>query len=187
MATSHFLEISTIIGITLVQTLMVFLWTMWLILSAVPSTRRAIVWYLHVTDSPHFTLLRGCIVVIPGWGVCAVVAFLLELHPRLTAEAQQTLWNSLSFTRRARREMRIVLWQVVWYYEDWKAAQLEAFHELTAGLPNTLLKAWCGIWSHLHPTHKLLIVAPAIIFYGYFCFIPAARRIPWLIEKWRRR
>ncbi|KAJ7698622.1 hypothetical protein B0H17DRAFT_1129665 [Mycena rosella] len=94
----------------------------------------------------------------------------------LPPDAKQTLWNSFSFTRRAQRETRIVLRQVVWHYEDWKAAQLEEFHELTAGLPNTLLKAWCGIWSHLHPIHKLIIVAPAVIFYGYFYFDSVAYR-----------
>ncbi|KAJ7698632.1 hypothetical protein B0H17DRAFT_1196733 [Mycena rosella] len=163
VATSHFLELSTIIGITLIQ----------------------LIWLLH--PPCLLFLLYNCVFVIPCWAACSAVAFWLEINPGLTPEDQQTLRNSFSFTRRARRETRIVLWQLVWHYEDWKAAQLEEFHELTAGLPNTLLKAWCGIWSHLHPIHKLLIVAPAVIFYGYFYFFLAARRIPWLIEKWRRR
>ncbi|KAJ7698658.1 hypothetical protein B0H17DRAFT_1196757 [Mycena rosella] len=64
-------------------------------------------------------------------------------------------------------------------YQEWKATQIEDFHELATGLPNTLLAgftSWWGIWNTLHLVHKLLIVAPAIVFYGYFYFVNNSSR-----------
>ncbi|KAJ7484445.1 hypothetical protein FB451DRAFT_1554973 [Mycena latifolia] len=167
LATSQFLEISTIIGIGLVHISMICLQIVLLVIYGFPSIVKDLVRTLgHAHGLRRFVLC--CTAYIAALYVEGLIDFSLQLYPYLHPDTKQ------------------ILWQV---FTEWKSAEMEDFHELTAGLPNTLragFNSWCEIWSSLHLMHKLLIVAPAVIFYGYFYVIPAVCRIP-LIRKSRRR
>ncbi|KAJ7484426.1 hypothetical protein FB451DRAFT_84699 [Mycena latifolia] len=185
LATSYFLEVSTIIGITLVHISIV---CVLLVRSIVTFGARILAHVrLHPQDLRNFLGCSICSIAL--FAFVGLIAFPLQPSLGIHPNPQVVLWQCFS-GKRPWDHTRILYWLMVKHYQEWKSEVLEDFHELTSGLPNTLragFNSWWEIWSSLHLMHKLLIVAPAVIFYGYFYVIPAARRIPLLIKKWRRR
>ncbi|KAJ7709227.1 hypothetical protein B0H16DRAFT_1703875 [Mycena metata] len=79
------------------------------------------------------------------------------------------------------------------HYRHWKSTQIKDFHVLAPGFRSKILatfKALLGIWYQLPLAQKLLIAAPAVIFYGYRYLMPKARlmsrRVQALIRIWCR-
>ncbi|KAJ6532725.1 hypothetical protein DFH09DRAFT_133023 [Mycena vulgaris] len=179
---SSFGEISTILGILLIHACALCIGTMFLVF----STARFLVRTLLEPYEFRF-FVRGYAFCIGSFHLEAFINFSWRLYRSLHPEAKQYLWQSTSH-QQTRSYVLYIFWFVVEDYQKWKSAQLEAFHELTAGHSNTLkagFNSWWEIWSDLPLVHKLLIAAPAVVFYGYFCVIPFGRRVLLLIRRWR--
>ncbi|KAJ6591243.1 hypothetical protein DFH09DRAFT_1139090, partial [Mycena vulgaris] len=78
---------------------------------------------------------------------------------------------------------------VVAKYRDMKSAHFRLWQQSTLallGTGRTAFDSCLKTWEVLDGIPKLLIVAPVVVYYGYFHIIPAARRLPGLIRNWRR-
>ncbi|KAJ7775751.1 hypothetical protein DFH07DRAFT_937094 [Mycena maculata] len=99
------------------------------------------------------------------------------------------LWRSFSCAR-SRQDLRDIYWLLSQQYHHWKVGQIEDFYTLRWGLRRSFYSAgkMClETWGTLSCVHKLLIVTPAAIFYGYFYIKPAVRRLSSRIRSWHRR
>ncbi|KAJ6532684.1 hypothetical protein DFH09DRAFT_1181953 [Mycena vulgaris] len=186
LAISHFDEISTIIGVLVIHTSAACLGTVLLVLSGFPPTISAAFQELSYPPRLRY-FLESCVIFISFCYLEALVDFSWQLYRSLPPEAKRLLWQSPSY-QHARVDVLYIFWFMLQHYQEWKSAQLDEFHELTAGLSNTLkagFNSWWDIWSDLPLVQKLLIAAPAVVFYGYSYVIPGGRRVLLLIRRWR--
>ncbi|KAJ6466629.1 hypothetical protein DFH09DRAFT_1381688 [Mycena vulgaris] len=169
LAISHFDEISTMIGVLVIHTSAVCLGTVLLVLSGFPPTISAAFQELSYPPRLRY-LLESRVIFISFCYLEALVDFSWQLYRSLPPEAKRLLWQSPSY-QHARVDVLHIFWFMLQHYQEWKSAQLDEFHELTAGLSNTLkagFNSWWDIWSDLPLVQKLLIAAPG-------------RRILWLL------
>ncbi|KAJ7098340.1 hypothetical protein C8R44DRAFT_988866 [Mycena epipterygia] len=169
LESSYLVEMRTVIGIMTIHASVVCFWTLWLILFSFPFTARSIT--QRLANDPSLLLFFVCswIIVIGIITIIALIHNSLWQYIILRPHVKQLLWRSFS-CQSSRDEVRRIFWRLFRNYQDWKSVQIEDFHELTAGIPNTLLvafKSCLETWSALPLIHKLLIGAPAAIFYGY--------------------
>ncbi|KAJ7851987.1 hypothetical protein B0H13DRAFT_2399110 [Mycena leptocephala] len=102
---------------------------------------------------------------------------------------KEILWKAFS-CRQSRDSVRVALWFILCDYWDWKSDQIDHFHQLASNILNILMTAFessLETWNAMCLMRKLLIVAPAVVHYGHYYIIPAAKRLSALIQKWRRR
>ncbi|KAJ7773392.1 hypothetical protein B0H16DRAFT_147983 [Mycena metata] len=71
-------------------------------------------------------------------------------------------------------------------YRAWKSMNVNYWlrcARLLLHIPGSISETW----QMLGGIQKILIVAPAFIYYGYYHIIPATKKLPALMRKWRRR
>ncbi|KAJ7499809.1 hypothetical protein FB451DRAFT_45623 [Mycena latifolia] len=124
-----------------------------------------------------------------GVGYCFILYSVVQ-YKMLSFDIKQLVRQSFSCSQ-SRAEVWSVFWFLVADYQEWKSTQIEDFRILVSTLRGAFLT---GIdlcvdrWGTLCWGHRLLIVAPAVIFYSYFHILPAARRVRvWLRRRRRRR
>ncbi|KAJ7138494.1 hypothetical protein C8R43DRAFT_1019307, partial [Mycena crocata] len=194
LAISHFDELSIVIGIAVIYTSTVCLWLGCHILCGLPSSMMGIARQLSHPLVLRF-LVTSCLSGIASFSVEFLVLWSLLQYSQLGSTDRHLLWKSVfcpkgrPFTcQNSRQRAKALLWDLLGNYQEWKAVQIEHFKELAAALPNTLiarLNSGFEIWHGLHPMQKLLIAAPALIFYGFFIF-PAVRRLSRRFWHWLR-
>ncbi|KAJ7138523.1 hypothetical protein C8R43DRAFT_955373 [Mycena crocata] len=176
LATTHFDVLSMIIGISVIYASTVCLWLGCHVLCGLPSSTMGITRRLLHPAVLHF-LVTSCLFGIAVISVECLVLWSLLQYSRLGPVHQDLLWKSVfcpkgrPFTcQNSRQRAKALLWDLLGNYQEWKAVQIEDFKELAAAVPNTLiarLSSGFEIWHGLHPMQKLLIAAPALIFYGF--------------------
>ncbi|KAJ7033123.1 hypothetical protein C8F04DRAFT_1105209 [Mycena alexandri] len=109
-------------------------------------------------------------------------------YDRLNPTVKQHLWQWFSCPK-SRASIRVTFLVLAQRHRQWKSGQIADFYELIPGFKYTLVatfKASLEIWSNIPIPQKLLIAAPAIIFYGYLYIIPVARSVSRRILKFIR-
>ncbi|KAJ6532699.1 hypothetical protein DFH09DRAFT_1370195 [Mycena vulgaris] len=186
LAISHFDEISAMIGVLIIHTSAVCVATVFLALSGFPATIRAAFEKLSYWPRLRY-FLDSCVIFMSFFYIDALIRFSWKLYRSLRPDVKQLLWQSPSF-QHAKANVLYIFWVVADEYQEWKSSQLDEFHDLTAGLSNTLkagFNSWWEMWSDFPLVQKLLIAAPAVVFYGYFYVITVGRRVILLIRRWR--
>ncbi|KAJ7618465.1 hypothetical protein FB45DRAFT_931706, partial [Roridomyces roridus] len=165
------------------------IYTVIVLLRSLPSTVRAVAPEHHISYILVFTILDMAV-----YHLVAVVFFadfeVILMGPDVkhwirhresqiftSTEARREVWE---FYRLSRER-----------HSNWRITQSKEFHKLTRLLWSTASTTW----EALHWVQKLLIVAPAILFYGHYYImpvvIPRVRNVQiWLrieYEKYRRR
>ncbi|KAJ7124544.1 hypothetical protein C8R44DRAFT_735011 [Mycena epipterygia] len=105
------------------------------------------------------------------------IGFAYLEYERLIPEIKQSIWLSFS-SAESREKVRGAFWWLVTDHQSWKSRQIEDFRELVSGLQcifSAVFIFGLETWGTLHSVHKLLIFAPAAIYYGYL-YIRLARR-----------
>ncbi|KAJ7512523.1 hypothetical protein B0H11DRAFT_2182821 [Mycena galericulata] len=187
-ATSHFVETSTVLGIVVIHSCAVGLYTLFHTVSGFRSTARFL--GHSVSNWRELCFFLGwCTFVITVYLTYGLISVPIQQYDLLSADAQEVLWDAIS-SKESRDTALNILCYLLRRYQDWKSEQIEDFRELTAGFTNTLvvtIKFCLEMWSTMHMSQQFLIAAPAIAFYGYIHVIPAAQRLPRLVRNWRRR
>ncbi|KAF7331075.1 hypothetical protein MVEN_02447800 [Mycena venus] len=114
-------------------------------------------------------LLRNSFVLMARWFLYTVFAFLLVQCRVLQPDARRNLYRSL-FCAESRAKTLRLFWFLLRRYQTWKSLQIDAFSTLVSRLQRAFVAgiavSW-EIWKSLSFMQKLLIAAPAVIFYTY--------------------
>ncbi|KAJ6591254.1 hypothetical protein DFH09DRAFT_197260 [Mycena vulgaris] len=140
-----------------------------------------------VTAERRLDFLCLCAVFIAGDYACDKVFYPATFY---RTELMHPVWKYPFLSRRWRKAVRNLYLIPVRDYRTWKSAEWESLHDTASSLHMivaTTFNSCLETWGTLCCVQKLLIVAPAVIYYSYFYMIPAGRRLPRLIRKWRRR
>ncbi|KAJ7772963.1 hypothetical protein DFH07DRAFT_802058, partial [Mycena maculata] len=167
-AAAHFIGTSTVVGIIILHSCVVCLWTVFCVVFGIPSTVKGLVQRFPDRCRP-FLCCSVLYTII--YAIYILISFPMMQYSMLHPTAKQILWSSFS-SQKSRDASRDIFWFLLGVYQKWKAEQIEDFHGLTAGLQNTLValfKSWLELWSAMPMAQKFLIMAPAVIFYAY-CF-----------------
>ncbi|KAJ7753715.1 hypothetical protein B0H16DRAFT_1886790 [Mycena metata] len=182
-AASHFVELSTILGIIILHSPAICLQVVLLLFCGLHS----VVVALMLDRVPPLIYLAFFVFVMAGItttsSIWAVGCHYIRLHPSL----KPLVWESF-YCGYSRDQMHGLFGLFVERYRDWKDAQIEECLEFSSGFINRLLttfKSLLEIWNDLPLSQKLLIAAPAIIFYGYLYIMPVARSIGGTVMKTR--
>ncbi|KAF7331080.1 hypothetical protein MVEN_02448300 [Mycena venus] len=133
-----------------------------------PSSTRALVRRLS-----HRRLLKAfshnCTILVIWWFKYTVFAFLFVQFLALQPDARRNLYRSL-FCPESRAKTLRLFWFLLRRYQTWKSLQINAFSTLLSRLQRAFVAgiavSW-EIWKSLSFMQKLLIAAPAVIFYTY--------------------
>ncbi|KAJ7879848.1 hypothetical protein B0H13DRAFT_2667858 [Mycena leptocephala] len=110
-----------------------------------------------LTPSRLKYLLRRCIFNIAFFGSYVLILFSIVEYSFQSPDVKEILWKA--FSCRQSRD----------------------------SLASNILMATFESWNAMCLMRKVLIVAPAVVHYGYYDIIPAAKKLSALIRKWRRR
>ncbi|KAJ7931254.1 hypothetical protein B0H13DRAFT_1959618 [Mycena leptocephala] len=186
LAASHFVELSTIFGVIVIHTSAMCIQIISITVFGFPSTAWALLEELLEAEPFGILMFYACMTAY----LCLAlpVAPLVHSYRNLDSDRKQLLWRSFS-CQQSRDRVRAAFWRLVKHHRSWKSIQIHDFHELTSGLPSTavMLKASLETWCTLPLIQQFLIVAPAVIFYGYVYIVPMTRRLqpPVCIRNWR--
>ncbi|KAJ7928156.1 hypothetical protein B0H13DRAFT_1969655 [Mycena leptocephala] len=176
LAASHFVELSTIFGVIVIHTSAMCIQIISLTVFGFPSTAWALLEELLEAEPFGILMFYACMTAY----LCLAlpVAPLVHSYRNLDSDRKQLLWRSFS-CQQSRDRVRAAFWRLVKHHRSWKSIQIHDFHELTSGLPSTavMLKASLETWCTLPLIQQFLIVAPAVIFYGYVYIVPMTRRL----------
>ncbi|KAJ7499751.1 hypothetical protein FB451DRAFT_1549286 [Mycena latifolia] len=163
-----------VVGPAIIHAAAIWLYTVLLALRGIPCTSRAVIRELSARGSLFF-FLRGSL---------SSATFLISYF------GIQLIWRFFSCA-----QSRAKVWEVCWFsvaqYQQRKSIEIEDFGVLVFTLRRaffTGVNLCMERWGMLCWGHRLLIVAPAVIFYSYFYLLPAAQRVRiWLRRRRRRR
>ncbi|KAJ7928148.1 hypothetical protein B0H13DRAFT_2265369 [Mycena leptocephala] len=177
LAASHFVELSTIFGVIVMHTSAVCLRVVFFVVFGLPSTARTLLEELLYVEPLAILLIH--LYAIAYFYVSLSVPPLIFQYTRLGSDWKQLLRRPF-FCHQSRDRLRAAFWCLVEHRQSWKSIQIHDFHELTSRLPSTLaamLKASLETWRTLPLIQQFLIVAPAVIFYGYVYIVPMRHRL----------
>ncbi|KAJ7773180.1 hypothetical protein B0H16DRAFT_1714079 [Mycena metata] len=178
LAFSHSNEISVIFGVLFAHAIVVSPRGILLIVYGFPSAIKAILAELY--RPPLFCAVVGsCLLQSTVVGSLLLLKAGLKQYGRLNPTAKQHLWHWFS-CRKSRESTRVTFLVLAQRHRQWKSAQIEDFYELVPEFKYALMatfKASLEIWSNMPIAKKLLIAAPAVIFYGYIYIMPVARSV----------
>ncbi|KAJ7636993.1 hypothetical protein FB45DRAFT_907959, partial [Roridomyces roridus] len=124
------------------------------------------------------------IVIVAFQAIRAMITIPICWYITLSPALRQVLRDSVS-SRQSRKHATQILLASLRYYREWKARQI--------GLNAAILslrapwKSCFEIWNSVPIPQKILIVAPAIILYGYVYIIPIFRKFALRVRYWRRQ
>ncbi|KAJ7083185.1 hypothetical protein B0H15DRAFT_952202 [Mycena belliarum] len=177
-------KISMVLGPAIIHVGTMCIRAVLLALDAIPSTGRVLIRGLSDRD-----LVLRCLqmsaqltgILFAYFSVVAVGLQYFTLHPQV----QQAVWQAFSSTH-ARAQVQSGYRSLLNKHEEMKALKIVEFRMLRATTWEMLLAAiqWCAqMWGALCWGHRLLILAPALIFYIYYLLVSMRRRF----RNWRRR
>ncbi|KAJ6532694.1 hypothetical protein DFH09DRAFT_1407931 [Mycena vulgaris] len=143
LAVSHFVEISTTIGVILAHSAAVLIWTACLVLYNFPSAARVVT---RVISSSPCCFLACCIGVTLFSSLQAFIDSSWLLYHFFNSDLRKRLWTPSSY-HELRDDLQTIFRLFVQHYQEWKSGELEEFHELTAGLSNTLMAGFNSSWE----------------------------------------
>ncbi|KAJ7499728.1 hypothetical protein FB451DRAFT_1358813 [Mycena latifolia] len=176
-------SVSMVVGPAIIHAATLCLFTVVLALRGIPCTARAVI--SEFSDRSSLLSFCGMCIVVFVFLVYFGSVLLTVQYMSLGTETQQLVWQWFSCPQ-SRAEAQEVYRALVATFQQWKSTQIGDFGILVSTLQGAFFR---GIdlclerWAILCWGHRLLIVAPAAIFYGYFYVIPAARKV----RIWRRR
>ncbi|KAJ7667101.1 hypothetical protein B0H17DRAFT_1210493 [Mycena rosella] len=161
-------SISMVVGPTIIHAATMVFWATILAIAGTPRVARAAI---GVLSQRYMVPSLGVSVFIIAFCVCLKATTIsTRQYKALDPEIQRLIWQFFSCA-----QSRAKVWQVYRVlmdeYHEWKSIQIEDFRTLVSVLRGFFF-ARVGLclrtWGALCWGHKLLIVAPAAIFYGYF-------------------
>ncbi|KAJ7637132.1 hypothetical protein FB45DRAFT_908330, partial [Roridomyces roridus] len=171
MATSHLLEVSTIVSIGLIYCCAsgaIFLYYAF----------RLVIKRLRLTKSGYFTFrhfYRCCCEAILYQFLLAAITSRLTFYRLHEDDFRRIVWCRI-LSQQSRRAFKRIFRVHMRSYRLWKTAEIKQCRLLVYSL-RAALRSGLETWRTLHIAHKLLIAAPGLILYGYFYIIPAIRKL----------
>ncbi|KAJ7476928.1 hypothetical protein B0H11DRAFT_2031253, partial [Mycena galericulata] len=132
---------------------------------------------------------RDCIIFLVVLVAGALFWYPILEYKNLPPHVKTLVWKAF-FCPKSRAQLWEVGEHLIQGYLRWKMRRIQECHDLGSELHRSF---WVAVrvcfetWGTLDYIQKLLIVAPAAIFYGRFLIIPAARKLLVTIRNRRRR
>ncbi|KAJ7150975.1 hypothetical protein C8R43DRAFT_1127886 [Mycena crocata] len=183
LAITQFDELSVILGTTVLHAVLSICFLLFGLLSTARNT------YQNVSLAGFRDFLNLFAFHTAAISIDLGAVFSVYHYSCLLPWAKQVIWNAFS-SPKSRQEAKAIFWDLVREYQVWKGVQVADFQELASATPNTLRSRLCSlfeIWCDLHSMQKLIIVGPALMFYGYFYIFPTVRKLPQLFRGWCQR
>ncbi|KAJ7637120.1 hypothetical protein FB45DRAFT_908300 [Roridomyces roridus] len=180
-ATLHFPEISTVVSIGIMYSIMVAALVLLYIFQASAKNlgRAATSWYYFIRLWKIWFIMLG--LSFMAGAIAHPLAFCC-LHQ---AMPHRLFWDYIS-SKQSRRVLRHVVRGWMRGYLRWKMRQIRDFGPVTRTLRAACISC-LQTWDILPLAQKFLIVAPLILLYGYVYIIPATRKLSRRLHYWARR
>ncbi|KAJ7177815.1 hypothetical protein C8R46DRAFT_664838 [Mycena filopes] len=161
-----------------------------LFFNGVPATARAL--YRSTVLLRRRPSLLSCFLLDCLYGALALVICSLPLVIGsiltvygLNPEYSQMLWCHTPCSPRWWASVRRIRRIFGALYHSWIDVDIKYWRDLIPALWNMAGNVF-EVWQTLNHTQKMLIVAPAVLFYGYYYIIPAAKKLPASIRRLRQ-
>ncbi|KAF7331086.1 hypothetical protein MVEN_02448900 [Mycena venus] len=186
LATLNVVEIAMVAGPAVIYVATTCLWSVFVGLPRIRSMSTKVIRRLSCQHDRVFFLVFSLGVTVYLVAFSVFITF-REHYITMHADAKQILWHSLSCLE-CRKQARGIFLFFFEQHQTWKATQIKKIPVLISGVQDAVVAGFSLSWGSLNWAHKLLIVAPAAIFYIYLDIMPVARRLwPIFWSRGRRR